>query len=526
MTPADVIRWILQAPVDLLWNGGIGTYVKATARGTPRWAIAPTTRSGSTGTRSGRAWSARQPRLHAAGARGVRPRRRTDQHRLHRQLGRRRHVRPRGEPEGPDGSRDRARDLTFDERNELLESATDDVVRRVLYDNYLQAQILSQEVAVAAERNEACEDLMLQLEAEGELDRAVEFLPRRTRWRNGAVEARAHATGARAAGRLFEAIDQARPARLRPHRRAVPRAGSGRLLPGADRGAVRLLVDGAPAAPRADRHDRGQRRRELAGRDVRLAPRRRDRRHPGRGRARVSDRPRRHRRGGSLGRGRGPRREDRPRGPERADDRGRPAGGGHGALVPRARALPAAERGRRTGAEGLRRAVRGDRPDGTGGLARATRARGRAPGRRRRPGRGRPAARVPGRAGPRTRHHRGRTRDGPNVLEVARGSFLLQARLEVDWLEARLAELAGKTRWRRWAIHSMQDDLASITRQILETVLEERAADRSRRRSTSSCWTGARPARGSDGSCALTMEGVSDLSQFTVALRQLRSLVV
>ena len=67
--------------------------------------------------------------------------------------------------------------LTFDERNELLESATDDVVRRVLYDNYLQARSLSQEVAVAAERNEACEDLMLQLEAEGELDRAVEFLP-------------------------------------------------------------------------------------------------------------------------------------------------------------------------------------------------------------------------------------------------------------------------------------------------------------------------------------------------------------
>src|SRR2546428_7387768 len=29
MTPAELIRWILKAPVDLLWNGGIGTYVKA-----------------------------------------------------------------------------------------------------------------------------------------------------------------------------------------------------------------------------------------------------------------------------------------------------------------------------------------------------------------------------------------------------------------------------------------------------------------------------------------------------------------
>ena len=31
--PADVIRWVLQAPVDLLWNGGIGTYVKAANEG-------------------------------------------------------------------------------------------------------------------------------------------------------------------------------------------------------------------------------------------------------------------------------------------------------------------------------------------------------------------------------------------------------------------------------------------------------------------------------------------------------------
>ena len=29
MTPSDLIRAILMAPVDLLWNGGIGTYVKA-----------------------------------------------------------------------------------------------------------------------------------------------------------------------------------------------------------------------------------------------------------------------------------------------------------------------------------------------------------------------------------------------------------------------------------------------------------------------------------------------------------------
>ena len=31
LTPAEVLRAILRAPVDLFWNGGIGTYVKATA---------------------------------------------------------------------------------------------------------------------------------------------------------------------------------------------------------------------------------------------------------------------------------------------------------------------------------------------------------------------------------------------------------------------------------------------------------------------------------------------------------------
>src|SRR5690606_23868475 len=29
MTPADLMKAVLRAPVDLLWNGGIGTYVKA-----------------------------------------------------------------------------------------------------------------------------------------------------------------------------------------------------------------------------------------------------------------------------------------------------------------------------------------------------------------------------------------------------------------------------------------------------------------------------------------------------------------
>ena len=38
----------------------------------------------------------------------------------------------------------------MDDRNELLEACADDVVQHVLYDNYLQAQILSQELAVVS----------------------------------------------------------------------------------------------------------------------------------------------------------------------------------------------------------------------------------------------------------------------------------------------------------------------------------------------------------------------------------------
>ena len=73
---------------------------------------------------------------------------------------------------------------------------------------------------------------------------------------------------------------------------------------------------------------------------------------------------------------------------------------------------------------------------------------------------------------------------GRPVLEVARGFFLLGERLEIDWLEQRLDEQPAKTRWQRWAVHSMEDDLYTIRREIIETVLEQagRPADRRGRR--------------------------------------------
>ena len=43
LAPNELIRALLKAPVDLLWNGGIGTYVKARARRMPTSATRPTT---------------------------------------------------------------------------------------------------------------------------------------------------------------------------------------------------------------------------------------------------------------------------------------------------------------------------------------------------------------------------------------------------------------------------------------------------------------------------------------------------
>jgi glutamate dehydrogenase len=67
--------------------------------------------------------------------------------------------------------------MTREQRDELLEAVTGDVVDHVLYDSFLQAQIIGQEVERSAGRMYAYEDLMHVLEEEGLLDRASEDLP-------------------------------------------------------------------------------------------------------------------------------------------------------------------------------------------------------------------------------------------------------------------------------------------------------------------------------------------------------------
>ena len=115
MTPAELMRAILLAPVDLLWNGGIGTYVKAAAE--------THAEAGDKANDAIRV-NGRELRAQCVGEGGnlglhpARPRsstpswaavRRPDQHRLHRQLRRRGHLRPRGEHQDPARPRRRRR---------------------------------------------------------------------------------------------------------------------------------------------------------------------------------------------------------------------------------------------------------------------------------------------------------------------------------------------------------------------------------------------------------------------------------
>ena len=103
LPPNEVIRAILRAPVDLLWNGGIGTVVKASTE-TDADAMdraSDAIRVDAADLRCRVVGEGGQPRPHAPRPGGVRGGRRARLRRLHRQLRRRRLLGPRGQPEDP-----------------------------------------------------------------------------------------------------------------------------------------------------------------------------------------------------------------------------------------------------------------------------------------------------------------------------------------------------------------------------------------------------------------------------------------
>ncbi|MGN6754236.1 MAG: NAD-glutamate dehydrogenase [Intrasporangium sp.] len=179
LTPAELMRAILEAPVDLLWNGGIGTYVKASSE-----------TNGEIGDRAndsiringadlrckvvgegGNLGMSQLGRIEAALA-GVRVNTDaidnsagvdTSDHEVNIKIAL--------------GGPVRSGQLSMERRNELLASMTGEVAAQVLRDNYEQNVLLGNARAQQHSMLTVHERLIQFLTEEGDLDRALEFLP-------------------------------------------------------------------------------------------------------------------------------------------------------------------------------------------------------------------------------------------------------------------------------------------------------------------------------------------------------------
>jgi glutamate dehydrogenase len=179
LTPAEVIRGILQAPVDLLWNGGIGTYVKESGE-----------TNADVGDRTNDAVrvNGRDLRARVVGEGG---------NLGFTQRGRIEFARKGGfiytdaidNSAGVDcsdhevnikillGAIEAAGDMTRKQRDALLVEMTDEVAALVLRDNYEQAIALATSQVNAASMLHVHARLIEALVAAGDLDRDLEFLP-------------------------------------------------------------------------------------------------------------------------------------------------------------------------------------------------------------------------------------------------------------------------------------------------------------------------------------------------------------
>ena len=179
LTPAELMRAVLRAEADLLWFGGIGTYVKASQES-----------HADVGDRANDAVRISAPEIRARvvgeGANlGV-----TQRARIEFALGGGRiNTDAIDNSAGVDTSDHEVNikillnrvtadgDLTPKQRNALLVSMTDEVAALVLRDNYLQTQAISLMEARGPDLMDHQHRLMKMLERSGRLDRAIEFLP-------------------------------------------------------------------------------------------------------------------------------------------------------------------------------------------------------------------------------------------------------------------------------------------------------------------------------------------------------------
>ncbi len=179
LTPAELMKAILLAPVDLLWNGGIGTYVKAS-----------TESDAEVGDRANDAIrvdgkALRSKVVGEGGNLGL-----TQLGRIEAALhGVRVNTDAIDNSAGVDTSDhevnikiclgDVVRDggLDTESRNVFLASMTDEVAHQVLRDNYEQNVLLGNARAQEAPMLSVHQRLIHWLEDRGDLDRALEFLP-------------------------------------------------------------------------------------------------------------------------------------------------------------------------------------------------------------------------------------------------------------------------------------------------------------------------------------------------------------
>ncbi|MGY3202068.1 NAD-glutamate dehydrogenase [Streptomyces sp. TE5632] len=178
-TPADLMKAILKAPVDLLWNGGIGTYVKAS-----------TESNADVGDKANDAIRVDGKDLRVAvvgegGNLGM-----TQLGRIEVALhGGRINTDAIDNSAGVDTSDHEVNikillnglvtdgDMTVKQRNKLLASMTDEVGRMVLRTNYAQNTAIANALAQSKDMLHAQQRFLKHLVREGHLDRALEFLP-------------------------------------------------------------------------------------------------------------------------------------------------------------------------------------------------------------------------------------------------------------------------------------------------------------------------------------------------------------
>ncbi|NVK37855.1 MAG: NAD-glutamate dehydrogenase [Gammaproteobacteria bacterium] len=180
LSPNDLIHALLQAPVDLIWNGGIGTYVKASAES-----------HNAAGDKANDSLRINGKQLQAkvigeGGNLGITQRARIEYA-----------LKGKGasftdfidNAAGVDcsdhevnikillNSLVQAGDMTTKQRNTLLESMTEEVSDLVLMNNYRQTQAIALAYREAKTRMDEYKRLMNDLERQKKLNRELEFLP-------------------------------------------------------------------------------------------------------------------------------------------------------------------------------------------------------------------------------------------------------------------------------------------------------------------------------------------------------------